>query len=147
MVIVSSQAMKPQPFSVLYDLTVPEWKPPVADSTADLAARMTPPPPPDDIDVEAMTEAEEKEFAELHNALFQDFELADAFKEAIVPSAVLWFTGEADDEEDRDDDDGDDDDGGMGRYGEASELADDDDDDEADPNYKPPDNAPECKQS
>lgn len=106
-----------------------------------------PAPPPEDIDVETMTEQQEQEFAELHNALFQDFELADAFKEAILPSAVMWFTGEADDEEDRDEEDRDDDlDGPYGGDGDGG-FEDDDEDDEADPNYKPPDNAPECKQS
>jgi nucleosome assembly protein 1-like 1 len=99
-----------------------------------------PAPPPDDIPEDGDTE----ELAQLHAELFEDFELADTFKEKIVPSAVLWFTGEA---LDYDEDGGEDDDeDGYGEDGGLDELDDDDDDDDADPNYKPPEDAPECKQ-
>lgn len=110
----------------------------------------TPPPPlPEDEDDVEDTE----ELAALHAAHYEDFQLADAFKESIIPNSVLWFTGEAldyEDDEGDDDNDGDssDDDFDPSSVKSLGEmLPDDDDDEDADPNYKPPDQAPECKQS
>jgi len=89
-------------------------------------------------------------------ALYQsDYELGAAIKEEIIPSAVLWYTGEADipeyedgeedddGEDDEDDDDGEDDDGG--REGAAEEYNSEEDEDFTPP---PPgqEQQPECKQ-
>ena len=64
--------------------------------------------------------------------LAADFEVGQFLREKVVPKAVLFFTGEALDEDDSDDEDEDEDDGS---------------DEEADPDYNPANaNPQECKE-
>jgi len=77
-----------------------------------------PPPIPDD---------EEAEVDEDTQALLaSDFEIGHYIRERIVPRAILYFTGEALEDEFDDDDEGDDEDD-----------EDDDEDDEDDPDFDP----------
>ena len=46
---------------------------------------------------------------EMYNQVNQETHVALAFRERLIPEAVMWFTGEADDDEDDDEDDEDDD--------------------------------------
>mmetsp|Transcript_22803 Transcript_22803/g.32639 ORF Transcript_22803/g.32639 Transcript_22803/m.32639 type:complete len:321 (-) Transcript_22803:67-1029(-) len=47
----------------------------------------------------SMDEMDEEEADRLEEAFDQDYEVAQAFRECIIPKAVLWFTGEALEEE------------------------------------------------
>jgi len=90
-----------------------------------------------------MPENEEDLDDETEALLAVDFEIGHFFRERLIPKAVLFYTGEAI-EEDSDDDDDDQETSSEG------EDDDDDEDDEDDPDYKPPANAndkpEECKQ-
>ncbi|KAL7091787.1 hypothetical protein ACP275_12G125500 [Erythranthe tilingii] len=71
----------------------------------------SPPDVPDDIDDENAAD----ELQELQNLMEQDYDVGATIRDEIIPHAVLWFTGEAaedeyGDSEDEDDDDEDDDD-------------------------------------
>ncbi len=65
---------------------------------------------------ENLEEMDEDEEEAMHDRIQSDFEIGAAFRERIVPHAVLWFTGEAADddlefeEEDDEEDDGDEED-------------------------------------
>jgi len=86
---------------------------------------------PPEVDGEEMEEDTE-------TLLAADFEIGHFMRERLIPRAVLYFTGEAiEDDEDEFDETGDDDDG------DDEEL-----DEDEDPDYKPPDTEkpPECKQ-
>ena len=78
---------------------------------------------------------------ETEQLLEVDFEIGHFFRERLVPKAVLFFTGEAmddefDEEEEEEEDDDDDDDDHLGEDGEDD-----------DPDFKPSEeNPPECKQ-
>lgn len=93
-----------------------------------------PPEVPENLDEDDMDE-------ETEAILAADFEIGHFFRERLIPKAVLFYTGEAieddsDDEDDEyDDEEGDDDD-------------DDDEDEENDPDFKPTegDKPQECKQ-
>ncbi|KAL4224857.1 Nucleosome assembly protein 1-like 1 [Mactra antiquata] len=85
----------------------------------------SPPSPPDDEEMDEDTEA----------LLAADFEIGHFIRERIVPRAVLYFTGEAL-ENDDDDDYGEEEDGEEGDY-----------DEDADPDYSPGKEKPaDCKQ-
>jgi len=90
--------------------------------------------PDDDDDLDEETEA----------LLAVDFEIGHFFRERLIPKAVLFFTGEAI-EEDSDDEDEDEE-----TTSEEDDDDDDDEDEENDPDYKPPanqgDKPEECKQ-
>jgi len=84
-------------------------------------------------------ENEEDMDEEMEALLAADFEIGHFFRERFIPKAVLFYTGEAieddSDDEDFEDEEGDEDDD------------DDDDDDENDPDFKPDGEKPqECKQ-
>lgn len=89
-----------------------------------------------------MPENEEDLDEETEALLAVDFEIGHFFRERLIPKAVLFYTGEAIEEDSDDEDD----------EGSSSEGEDDDDDEdgENDPDYKPPaggDGKPEdCKQ-
>jgi len=89
-----------------------------------------------------MPENEEDLDEETEALLAVDFEIGHFFRERLIPKAVLFYTGEAIEEDSDDEDD----------EGSSSEGQDDDDDEdgENDPDYKPPvggDGKPEeCKQ-
>jgi nucleosome assembly protein 1-like 1 len=78
----------------------------------------------------------------------EDYEAGHAFRAEIIPDAILWFTGEALDDEDDDEDDVD-----YGDEDDDDDDEDDDDDDEDGPasTSVPAGGAggeqPECKQS
>ncbi|XP_028406490.1 nucleosome assembly protein 1-like 1 isoform X1 [Dendronephthya gigantea] len=85
-------------------------------------------------------EVQEEEMDEETEQLLEaDFEIGHFFRENLIPKAVLFFTGEAmddefDEEEEEDEDDDDDENQGE-------------DDEDDDPDFKPPEeNPPECKQ-
>eukprot|EP01048_Picozoa_sp_COSAG05_P013330 COSAG05_NODE_1410_length_4959_cov_12.965226_3_plen_290_part_00 len=67
-------------------------------------------------DLDELDEMDEDEEEAMHDRIQSDFEIGAAFRERIVPHAVLWFTGEAADddlefeEEDDEEDDGDEED-------------------------------------
>lgn len=71
----------------------------------------------------------------------RDYEVGEILKERVIPSAVLWFTGEALDYEDFN----------MGEDGYGEEEMGEEEGEEEDPDYKPParnaEQPPECKQS
>ena len=76
--------------------------------------------------------AENEEDEDIEALLAADFEVGQFLREKVVPKAVLFFTGEALDEDDSDDEDEDEDDGS---------------DEEADPDYNPANaNPQECKE-
>lgn len=88
-----------------------------------------------------VTEEEEELDEETEAILAADFEIGHFFRERLIPKAVLYFTGEAIDEDSDDefeDEEGDDD----------ENEDDEDDDEENDPDYKPAagDKPQECKQ-
>jgi len=95
-----------------------------------------PPEVPDD--------EEEEMDEETETLLAVDFEIGHFFRERLIPKAVLFFTGEAI-EEDSDDEDEDEE-----TTSEEDDDDDDDEDEENDPDYKPPanqgDKPEECKQ-
>lgn len=89
---------------------------------------------------------------EFQLSIDEDYEAGHAFRAEIIPDAILWFTGEALDEEDEDEDDvdyGDDDDDDD----DDNENDDDDDEDEDGPSSSSVPTTggsgeqPECKQS
>lgn len=86
-------------------------------------------------------EDEEDMDEDTETLLAADFEIGHFFRERLIPKAILFYTGEAiEDDSDDDDSEFDDDEG---------DDEDDDDDDENDPDYKPPDRGEkpqECKQ-
>lgn len=85
-------------------------------------------------------ENEEDIDEQMEALLYVDFEIGHFFRERLIPKAVLFYTGEAIEEDSDDEDD-------MESGSEGEE--DDDDDDDEDPDYKPPVNGktPEdCKQ-
>ncbi|XP_057317537.1 nucleosome assembly protein 1-like 1 [Hydractinia symbiolongicarpus] len=91
-----------------------------------------PPEVPENVDEDDIDE-------ETEAILAADFEIGHFFRERLIPKAVLFYTGEAieedsDDEDDELDDDEDDDDD------------DGDDDDENDPDFKPGEKPQECQQ-
>lgn len=91
-----------------------------------------------------MPENEEDLDDETEALLAVDFEIGHFFRERLIPKAVLFYTGEAI-EEDSDDEDDD-----QETSSEGEDDDDDDEDDDDDPDYKPPANAnekpEECKQ-
>jgi len=91
-----------------------------------------------------MPENEEDLDDETEALLAVDFEIGHFFRERLIPKAVLFYTGEAI-EEDSDDEDDD-----QETSSEGEDDDDDDEDEEDDPDYKPPANAgdkpEECKQ-
>jgi len=85
-------------------------------------------------------ENEEDMDEEMEALLAADFEIGHFFRERFIPKAVLFYTGEAI-EDDSDDEDFED------EEGDEDDDDDDDDDDENDPDYKPDGDKPqECKQ-
>jgi len=91
--------------------------------------------PEDEDDLDEETEA----------LLAVDFEIGHFFRERLIPKAVLFFTGEAI-EEDSDDEDEDEE-----TTSEEDDDEDDDEDEENDPDYTPPagkdgEKPEECKQ-
>jgi len=94
----------------------------------------SPPPVPEDPDAEVEEETQD--------ILTTDFEIGHYIREHIVPRAVLYFTGEALDDDDYDEEE----------EGEEAEDEEEDDDDEDDYKYKSPQkkgaqqNPSECKQ-
>lgn len=94
----------------------------------------SPPVPPAD-DFEPSNEAEEQKLMMDTSRMYIDFSIADALKEKIIPNAVMWFTGEAqdfeDDDEEEEEEEYEDDDGQGGalrRIANGQDLDDDDDD-------------------
>jgi nucleosome assembly protein 1-like 1 len=67
----------------------------------------------DEDDEEEEEEKEEKERIKLTEE--EDFEVAHAIRTALSPDAVLWFTGEAIDDDDLDEDEEEDDDDDEGK--------------------------------
>lgn len=107
-------------------------------------------PPESSAEEEEEEELMESDAAE--DALTRDFEIGHLIRDRIVPFAVLYFTGEADnpadeeeDEEEEEEEDGDDEDDNKAEAGsEASSNSDNDPDFELDENAN--DNAQGCKQ-
>jgi nucleosome assembly protein 1-like 1 len=96
-----------------------------------------------DATIAALEEEEDIDEGEIQYVLEEDYELGSLIKDQIIPNAVLWFTGEAEDEDggpEGSDDDDEDDDGAGEEEGEYN--SDEDEDFVPDPNAP----QPECKQ-